>query len=1065
MEWDARCARLSNLRHPLINPLIDYGAFDGGRCFEAYAALDAFRASGVSAERLLAHAARFLGAQDLHLERPLADFVLRPVSCGPPARVRPIGLLLQPRAAFTVISDALDSAGPPGAAVVSIEGTSDSGLRTLRLGAARAARLQGYVAVAPGVLHAFPWLAEILIGRHVCIIADEPPGQNAQVVRLLGRLSAESARRHVVLAFGRPQPGPRHRRVRIDPMGVTAMMQMVFLDREQGPRPGEVFAAARGSDGQPGRCVQALGACMFEPSPQRFMTAHELPQPYDATARVVSPAAGPPDRRTTAALRRSGERSEALARRGRHAAAVRLLSRATRVFTGRGHRDEAARTMLSLGWLSLDRGHVSAAVHAFEEAGTLCSSGPAAVAAAIGLGVAWTDEGRLIEGEAALRTAMLTAQSVDDPQLAIQAAAALGRCLYWQGRLDEAGAVVGGRGDRLPPSTQGARLMWTRARIHLAEGFVAAAVRTARAAVEMARALDDPRALASAYRVLASAVASAGDQPAARSHIEEGLRAAALAHLPLAAIRLRLAWADVPSGSQRSAACRLARRFATGAGSPGLLRFFAQAVLARVDGAELSAETRAFIVASGARTIARPTVCAPANPVADLEMLLELGHAAADDRAAIERIGGELQTRLRAATILVVGASPERRVLSLCGRAWHGDPHVAWRAAGGGVSVAMDPSVEPGQAAEPLKYGGDVIGAVAARWTAGTVLDPERVSALLRVGALALAGSVRAVLDRAPRAAEADGSDILGDSPPTRALRESIARAARAPFPVLVQGESGSGKELVARAIHRLGPRRDRRFCALNCAALSDELIEAELFGHARGAFTGAIGERAGLFEDADGGTLFLDEIAELSARAQAKLLRVLQDGEVRRVGENVSRRVDVRIVAATNRRLDQEAAAGRFRVDLRFRLDVVRIDVPPLRDRPGDVSVLAAQFWNEAAARVGSRATLAPDAVALLARYDWPGNVRELQNVIAWIAVHAPGRGRIGASALPRHLAQATPSPGGTFEAARAEFERRFIKAALASADGRRTRAAEALGISRQGLAKMMRRLGLDEC
>jgi two-component system response regulator HydG len=303
----------------------------------------------------------------------------------------------------------------------------------------------------------------------------------------------------------------------------------------------------------------------------------------------------------------------------------------------------------------------------------------------------------------------------------------------------------------------------------------------------------------------------------------------------------------------------------------------------------------------------------------------------------------------------------------------------------------------------------------------------------------------------------------LGESDPARALRESIAKAARAPYPVLIQGESGSGKELVARAIHRLGPRRDRRFCALNCAALSDELIEAELFGHTRGAFTGAVGERAGLFEDADGGTLFLDEIGELSARAQAKLLRVLQDGEVRRVGESLSRRVDVRIIAATNRRLEQEAAAGRFRSDLRFRLDVVRIEVPPLRERASDVPLLASRFWHEAAGRVGSKATLAPDAVAALARYEWPGNVRELQNVIAWVAVQSPRRGRIGPSALPAHVAQASTPLDTTFEAARQEFERRFVKAALAAADGQRARAAQALGMTRQGLSKMMRRLGIE--
>lgn len=196
--------------------------------------------------------------------------------------------------------------------------------------------------------------------------------------------------------------------------------------------------------------------------------------------------------------------------------------------------------------------------------------------------------------------------------------------------------------------------------------------------------------------------------------------------------------------------------------------------------------------------------------------------------------------------------------------------------------------------------------------------------------------------------------------------------------------------------------------------------------------------------------------------RAQAKLLRVVQDGEVRRVGENFPRRVDARLVAATNRRLGDEAAAGRFRADLRFRLDVVRIEVPPLRDRAGDVPILAAQFWRDASARVGSSASLAPDALATLARYDWPGNVRELQNVVASMAVHAPRRGRITAAAVPPHVARAATSPGASFEAARTEFERRFLRAALARAAGHPGRAARDLGVSRQGLAKMMKRLGL---
>ena len=224
-----------------------------------------------------------------------------------------------------------------------------------------------------------------------------------------------------------------------------------------------------------------------------------------------------------------------------------------------------------------------------------------------------------------------------------------------------------------------------------------------------------------------------------------------------------------------------------------------------------------------------------------------------------------------------------------------------------------------------------------------------------------------------------------------RARRDRRAPPARR-IPVLIEGESGSGKELVARAIHRLGSRRERRFCAVNCAALTDELLEAELFGHARGAFTGAVAERAGLFEEADGGTLFLDEVGELSPRAQAKLLRVLQEGEVRRVGENMPRRVDVRVVAATNRVLEDEVG----------RRTLPRRPALPPRRRPHRRAAAArtgrttSRCWRRTSgatprARVGSRATLGAGTVAALARYDWPGNVRELQNVVASLAVHAP--------------------------------------------------------------------------
>jgi transcriptional regulator with PAS, ATPase and Fis domain len=218
------------------------------------------------------------------------------------------------------------------------------------------------------------------------------------------------------------------------------------------------------------------------------------------------------------------------------------------------------------------------------------------------------------------------------------------------------------------------------------------------------------------------------------------------------------------------------------------------------------------------------------------------------------------------------------------------------------------------------------------------------------------------------------------------------------------------------------------------------------------------------VFEEAHTGTLFLDEIGELSLRAQAKVLRTIQEGELRRLGENVPRRIEVRIVAATNRDLRQEVAAGRFRLDLLYRLDVVRVVVPPLRDRRDDIPILAEHLWREATARLGSKATLSTSAVAALARYDWPGNVRELQNVLAALAVRSPRRGIVAPEALPPHFEHARADHTWRLDEARRTFETRFIRAALARSGGHRARTAEELGVTRQGLTKLMVRLGITE-
>jgi DNA-binding NtrC family response regulator len=446
----------------------------------------------------------------------------------------------------------------------------------------------------------------------------------------------------------------------------------------------------------------------------------------------------------------------------------------------------------------------------------------------------------------------------------------------------------------------------------------------------------------------------------------------------------------------------------------------------------------------------------------DVVGILDLCQRSEDEGAVLLEVSRRLRRRLRAAAVAIVAVeqSGARIVAGDGGRV---ELPVAERAAAAAVPISPHRIGDRTEAATPVRYGGEIIGALVARWTIGTPHDLSGTVPLLGGVAAAIAPILSAANARR-RSPQNQIRELLGVSPAMADLRNAVERAAPAPFPVLVTGESGSGKELVARALHRLGPRRDRSFCALNCAALPDDLVEAELFGYARGAFTGAVAERPGVFEEAHGGTLFLDEIGELSLRAQAKVLRVVQDGELRRIGENVSRRIDVRLVSATNRTLQTEAAAGRFRFDLLYRLDVVHIAVPPLRERREDIPFLAEHFWREAAARVGSRATLGPATLAALARYDWPGNVRELQNIMASLAVRSPRRGVVPPIALGPQFGEPHSAEAARLDEARRRFEERFVRAALVRTGGHRAQAAAELGITRQGLTKLMTRLGIGE-
>jgi two-component system nitrogen regulation response regulator NtrX len=316
-------------------------------------------------------------------------------------------------------------------------------------------------------------------------------------------------------------------------------------------------------------------------------------------------------------------------------------------------------------------------------------------------------------------------------------------------------------------------------------------------------------------------------------------------------------------------------------------------------------------------------------------------------------------------------------------------------------------------------------------------------------------------------------ASIVGESPAVRRLLDEIRLAAGSHARVLIQGENGTGKELVARALHMAGARRDRPFVAVNCAAIPEELIESELFGHERGAFTGATQARRGRFEEAHGGTLFLDEVGDLSPRAQTKLLRVLQEGEFFRVGGNRPVRVDVRVIAATNHDLPERVRAGSFREDLYFRLAVVPLSVPPLRERPEDVPALVGHFAAEVARETGGRIkTFAPAALDRLVRYRFPGNVRELRNLVERLIIMNPG-GRIGAEAVDRVLVGSSggnppDSDGATRDGQRLvdavrDFERARIEETLRSERGNVTRAAAQLGLERSHLYKKMKKLGVS--
>ena len=745
--------------------------------------------------------------------------------------------------------------------------------------------------------------------------------------------------------------------------------------------------------------------------------------------------------------------------RGRHAAAERSLRAAMAAFDRRDDPLHAGDSAMLLGRLLLDRGRSAEARTCFDAARDKfqqLGAGDAAVRACVFCGLAETDEARLETAERTLRAAYSAAMALQDADAIELSAVALARVMYWQRRYTDARGLL----EKIDPDRAGVRYWCLMSRLGLAIGNVEIASQYASRGREAGGESPDAPAESMIRLAHARIQARLADVDALCFHTRAGLAAARLAHRPLVALKLRMALLEgllnADQGSRARAAAKrggILRRQSL----PPLLKQQAERLIDRVSRSIYETTIRPVV----------PAVheAAASFLVGDLDQvtaLLSACHDAEDERRAIHAAALAVRKQTRALAAGIFGATASGA--SPFGFAGTIAPAIAGRCIDLTYLIAPEPAAAGIEAAVPIQHLGRTIGAMACRWSVEGPAGADQALGFMRLAAAACAPLVQILLARdctPSLETGASGLDIVGCSPGIEDVRRLIGRAANAPFTVLIEGESGSGKELVARAIHRAGCRRERAFCALNCAALAEELVDAELFGHVKGAFTGASADRLGLFESADQGTVFLDEVGELSSRAQAKLLRVLQEGEIRRIGENVTRPIDARLVAATNRPLKAEVEGGRFRQDLWYRLDVIRILVPPLRERVDDIPLLASRFWKQATDRIGSKAVLGPGALSALARYDWPGNVRELQNVLTALAVSVPSRGVVSAGAMPSAVARATRTAAReTLDNARRQFDERFVRAALARSAGHRGQTAAALGVSRQGLAKLMQRL-----
>jgi DNA-binding NtrC family response regulator len=959
--------------------------------------------------------------------------------------------------------------------MVGLHGRPDAGMRHTIAAIAAAARRQGYVPLASTLVTSSR--LDALRDRSVLLIhrGDADAGRNrwAATLDLLGR----SPRPHVCLFTG-VHDVPHVPSIHIgrinEPLLLAAVTPEPIAARDQR----RLRHLASRADGLPGRFARYLGIGATlgrerRPAPlPPLAKVSEQPATYLSPSRSFHIVGSWADARGLTHLKTQADNGVKHLRSARAAEAERMVRAAAAGLARRQAWADAGGVALQLGQHLAARGRPRSAREIMEQAREwIAAANDAALSirAATLTASVWIDLAHLDAAENLLRGAVAGSRSVRDPGLRVEADLGLARCLFWRGRYGEA-ETTAGRAEAPPGSAAEVRVLIARSRIAVGRREIGAAISLATAATEKAATFGDDGLTARAACAAAFAHLATGDREAVARDVGRCVAAARLARSPLLALDGRLLGAENDRRANSGAASpAVAERLLAPAVRevPAPLRARASLLRDLHRQARAADAVRRQVAATGFEALAlfipvtndSATFRAASSTALEILSWCQEPH---DQSSMLSDACIWLRHRLGAAAVACFGREGGAlRLLASQGPVI--TPAIAERVATLGRPIGPHRSEERLEGGAPVTFAGDVLGAMVARWPLGGAPDPTEASFVLGLAAAALAPAVAAAAVRAPPGEDGGPGSLIGVSRAMTDLRAAIERAASTPYPVLVHGETGSGKELVAKALHHRGRRRDRPFCSVNCAALPEDLIEAELFGHTRGAFTGAMTERPGVFEEAHTGTLFLDEIGELSARGQAKVLRTVQEGEVRRVGENISRRVEVRLVAATNRDLRTEAAEGRFRLDLLYRLDVIHIEVPPLRERPEDIPLLAACYWRLAMERVGSSAVLSPAALAALAGYAWPGNVRELQNVLAALAVRSPRRGLIPASALPASISARPVSQSWRLDEARRAFDERFVRAALVRTAGHRGRAAHEMGMTRQGLSKLIARLGVD--